>query len=81
MTLKKAEIEDLRFHDLRHTAGTRMIESTGNIVAASKILGHASIKTTMRYLHPEDSLKEAVESLSGFYSEIDILEVDNTKKI
>jgi site-specific recombinase XerD len=45
-----------------------MIESGVNIVAVSKILGHASIKTTMRYLHPEDSLKDAVECLS-FYSE------------
>jgi len=41
-----------------------MIESGANIVAVSRILGHADLKTTMRYAHPEDSLKEAVEHLS-----------------
>ena len=40
---KKAGIEGLRFHDLRHTAATRMIENTGNRVAVCKILGHANI--------------------------------------
>ncbi len=40
-----------------------MIENGANIVAVSRILGHADLKTTMRYAHPEDSLKEAVEKL------------------
>ena len=65
---RRADIKGLRFHDLRHTAATRMIESGVNIVAVSKILGHASIKTTMRYVHPDASLTDAVESLS-YYSE------------
>jgi integrase len=63
LALRKAKIEGLRFHDLRHTAATRMIESGASIVAVSKILGHADLKTTMRYTHPEDSLKDAVELL------------------
>lgn len=63
---RRAGIEGLRFHDLRHTAATRMIESGGNIVAVSKILGHSDIKTTMRYTHPENSLKEALENLANF---------------
>jgi len=68
---KKAGIKGLRFHDLRHTTATRMIENTGNIVAVSKILGHADIKTTMRYAHPEQSLIEALESLNQVFSERD----------
>jgi len=63
---RKAGLEGLRFHDLRHTAATRMVESGANIVAISKILGHSDIKTTMRYAHPEDSLKEALESLGNY---------------
>jgi len=43
-----------------------MVESGANIVAISKILGHSDIKTTMRYAHPKDSLKEALESLGNF---------------
>jgi len=63
---RRANLKGLRFHDLRHTAATRMVESGANIVAISKILGHSDIKTTMRYTHPENSLKEAVESLGNF---------------
>ena len=40
-----------------------MIESGASIVAVLKILGHADLKTTMRYAHPEASLKDAVELL------------------
>jgi len=55
----------IRFHDLRHTFATRGIEATGNIVAVSKILGHKDLQTTMRYVHPDKSLFETVEKISG----------------
>ena len=43
-----------------------MIENGANIVAVSRILGHADLKTTMRYAHPPDgSLIEAVEALTS----------------
>jgi integrase len=64
MACKRAGITGLRFHDLRHTAATRMVEAGANITAISKILGHADLKTTMRYAHPENSLVEAVEMLA-----------------
>lgn len=63
---RRAGLTGIRFHDLRHTAATRMVESDINIVAVSKILGHSDIKTTMRYAHPEDSLRKALESLGNF---------------
>ena len=66
LACKQANIEGLRFHDLRHTAATRMIESGVSIVAVSKILGHSDIKMTMRYSHPDNSLREAVETLAKF---------------
>jgi integrase len=77
--LRRAGVAELRFHDLRHTAATRMIENGASIVAVSKILGHADLKTTMRYAHPEDSLKEAVESLAnvGFSESITDKITDN----
>jgi integrase len=61
---KKAGITGLRFHELRHTAATRMIEAGASIVAVSRILGHSDIKMTMRYTHSDNSLKEAVELLA-----------------
>ncbi|MDA2920585.1 site-specific integrase [Desulfobacterota bacterium AH_259_B03_O07] len=62
---RRANIEGLRFHGLRHTA--RMVESDVNIVAISEILGHSSIEITKkRYLHPDNSLRDAVEKLGSF---------------
>ncbi len=44
-----------------------MVESGVNVAAVSRILGHADLKTTtIRYSHPEDSLKDAVEKLGNF---------------
>lgn len=63
---RRAGILGLRFHDLRHTAATRMIESGASIVAVSKILGHSNLTMTLRYSHPDNSLKEAVEKLANF---------------
>ena len=48
LALKKAEIEGLRFHDLRHTAATRMVELGFSIVAVKEILGHSTLDMTMR---------------------------------
>jgi integrase len=68
---RRAGIKGLRFHDLRHTAATRMVEKGANIVAIKRILGHADINTTMRYAHPDDSLGDAVEKLADFESTTD----------
>jgi integrase len=48
--LKRAGLRDLRFHDLRHTFGTRMI-SHADIRRVQEWMGHADIQTTMKYLH------------------------------
>ncbi len=56
--LQRAGLRPLRFHDLRHTFGTRMI-GKADIVRVKEWMGHASVSTTMRYLHymprPEDA--------------------------
>jgi integrase len=48
--LQRAELRPLRFHDLRHTFGTRMI-AKADIRRVQEWMGHADIQTTMRYLH------------------------------
>jgi integrase len=48
--LKDAALRPLRFHDLRHTFGTRMI-AKADIRRVQEWMGHADIQTTMRYLH------------------------------
>lgn len=48
--LRDANLRTLRFHDLRHTFGTRMI-AKADIRRVQEWMGHADIQTTMRYLH------------------------------
>jgi integrase len=54
---------DMRFHDNRHTAATRLVRRTGNLKAAQKMLGHADIATTARfYAHVDmDDLRFLME--------------------
>jgi integrase len=48
--LARAGLRPLRFHDLRHTFGTRMI-AVADIRRLQEWMGHADVQTTMRYLH------------------------------
>lgn len=65
--LEKAEIKDFRFHDLRHTAATRMTEVGIDLAVVQEILGHSDIKTTMRYAHPVPERKlKAIEALNDY---------------
>ena len=62
---RRAEIKGVRFHDLRHSAASKMVEAGIDIVTVSKILGHADIKMTMRYAHPTpENMRRAVETLA-----------------
>lgn len=60
--LKDAGIPNFRFHDLRHTAATRL----NNLLLAQSLLGHSDPRTTMRYAHSqEDALRAAMEKSSN----------------
>jgi integrase len=48
--LQRAGLRQLRFHDLRHTFGTRMI-AKADIRRVQEWMGHADVQTTMKYLH------------------------------
>jgi integrase len=62
----RAEIQDFRFHDLRHTAFSWMDQEGVKITTIQKIARHASIEMTRRYIHdrPEDQ-REAVGKIGG----------------
>lgn len=67
---KEAGLDNLRYHDLRHTFASMMLESGADIVDVQKALGHTQLKTTAVYLHLSDARKrekaEAAAQQMGF---------------
>ncbi len=62
--LTNAGIEGFRFHDLRHTFGSRLGMAGVDIKTIQELMGHKDIKMTMRYSHPTPEHKRrAVEIL------------------
>ena len=62
---RRAGIKGLRFHDLRHTFATRLIQAGVDIVTVQNLLGHHSVTVTQRYTHSNDEQKrKAVELLN-----------------
>lgn len=52
VTLAKAGLPNIRFHDLRHTAATILLSHGVNVKVVSEMLGHADIATTLQtYAH------------------------------
>jgi integrase len=50
-TIRRAGIEDLRFHDLRHEATTRLFEKGLNVMEVASITGHKDLRMLRRYTH------------------------------
>lgn len=64
--VRRAGIEDFRFHDLRHTFASHMVMRGASIKEVQEILGHKNISMTMRYAHLSQEHKEkAVNLLKG----------------
>jgi integrase len=48
---RAAGLEDLRFHDLRHTAATRLVGGHLSLPEVGRVLGHTQANTTYRYVN------------------------------
>lgn len=67
-SLKKAGLTRLRFHDLRHTSATLMLNNGVDVLVASKRLGHAKPSITLDvYGHllssAQDEVADKMDSL------------------
>jgi integrase len=54
--VKRAGIDGLRFHDLRHEAISRLFEKGLNSPEVALISGHRDMRMLSRYTHPQRAL-------------------------
>jgi integrase len=59
---KQAGLPDVRWHDLRHSFASNLVNAGQSIYVVGKLLGHTQVKTTARYSHLADqTLMAAVD--------------------
>ncbi len=63
-----AGVRPRRFHDLRHTFGSLAVRAF-DPVAVQSMMGHASLRTTERYLHARPRIGDAARLTAVFGSE------------
>lgn len=62
----RADLRPIRFHDLRHTFGTLAVRGAESIVELQNWLGHAEVRTTMRYTHYREQRDAAARLAAAF---------------
>ena len=69
-----ADLDDVRIHDLRHSAASILASKGMSLPLIGAVLGHTQVQTTLRYSHLANSaLQEAVDLIGD--------EVENTAKL
>ncbi len=53
--LKKAEIEDFKWHDLRHSAASYLAMNGASLAEIAAVLGHKTLSMVKRYSHLSDN--------------------------
>jgi integrase len=49
--IARAKIENFRFHDLRHSCGSALVQNGANLAEVATLLGHKGLQMTLRYSH------------------------------
>jgi integrase len=64
-----AKVPKIRFHDVRHTAGTLLHVQGADALVIKEVLGHTQLRTTDRYTHiPLSMTQQAVNRLDALYT-------------
>ena len=65
----RAEREDVRIHDLRHSYASRARALDESLTMIGKLFGHTQVQTTARYAHlARDSIQNAAARITGSIS-------------
>ena len=66
----RAELDDVRVHDLRHSFASRALALGETLPMIGKLLGHNQVETTARYAHlARDSIHESAERIAESIAE------------
>ena len=68
---RKAGIEDVRLHDLRHNYASHAVMNGVPVPVVSRLLGHTSVRMTLRYVHMDDrDVRAAAERIGDAMSKL-----------
>ena len=68
---KKAGLEDVRMHDLRHSFASGGLLVGEGLPMIGKLLGHTQVQTTARYAHlANDPVKSAANRIASRIAEV-----------
>ncbi|GCE31152.1 hypothetical protein KDA_66360 [Dictyobacter alpinus] len=67
--MQKANLPDIRFHDLRHSAATILLSMGVNVKVIQELLGHANVSITLNiYSHVTPAMqRDAMSELDHHY--------------
>ena len=64
-------IEDVRLHDLRHNYASHAVMNGVPVPVVSRLLGHSSVRMTLRYVHlGERDVRAAAERIGEAISKL-----------
>ena len=67
---KKAGLNDVRLHDLRHTFASVAVASGGSLPVIGRALGHSQPMTTARYAHlTDDPVRQLTQNTGAALAE------------